>query len=67
MTSIFQGELQCLDTSYCYPLSWHCDGVADCGDASDEKNCCALKNTSYFIKVDSKHLPTPPHVRCAVA
>lgn len=30
---------KCEFTTLCYAPSWLCDGVNDCGDFSDERNC----------------------------
>ena len=32
-------EFECFDGSRCIPLSWICDFLDDCPDASDESNC----------------------------
>ncbi|XP_062336134.1 MAM and LDL-receptor class A domain-containing protein 1 [Osmerus eperlanus] len=35
-------QFQCLYSFYCIPLSWRCDGQADCADQSDEEQCPSL-------------------------
>ncbi len=42
-----KGRFQCENgTTTCIPLWWKCDGVEDCKDGSDEKQCSKLNFTS---------------------
>ena len=45
MLCVFPGDFRCHDSHRCIPGNWHCDGHADCNDASDEPEavCCKLK------------------------
>lgn len=36
-------QFMCESDSTCIPLSWHCNGVPDCQDQSDELNCSKSK------------------------
>lgn len=35
------GQFRC-DNGLCIPTSFHCDGLNDCADMSDEKNCTSI-------------------------
>lgn len=39
-------QFRCHNDRVCLPLSKRCDGVNNCGDNSDEHNCC-----EYFIEI----------------
>ncbi|XP_022107091.1 CUB and sushi domain-containing protein 1-like [Acanthaster planci] len=49
------GESSCSD-SYCYKDDWRCDGYADCGDWSDERNC----DWTFYIGVNEQVKISPP-------
>ena len=44
-------EFLCADRRQCVPLSWRCDGIADCSDGSDE--CPSLNNVLVNINIDN--------------
>ena len=33
-------QFQCVQSRVCIPKAWHCDGITDCDDSSDESIDC---------------------------
>ncbi|XP_068678448.1 LDL receptor repeat-containing protein egg-1-like [Montipora capricornis] len=55
------GKANCADDRYrceggnkCIPLKWICDGVNDCDDKLDERNCFVINETDSVSDVNSK-------------
>ncbi|XP_052775178.1 low-density lipoprotein receptor-related protein 8-like isoform X2 [Mya arenaria] len=54
------GQMECTDGEKCVPLSWKCDGDADCSDKSDENSCPAktCAETEFPCSVNGTCIPS---------